>query len=111
MEYKIKNINTINDVATSHGAGIKKVLCSNDEASSNITQIAVSLLTAGEEVEVHIHETMEEHFIIEDGSLEFMIDDKVMTVNSSTYVMVPAGTKHGIKAVTNCKMITIGCAV
>lgn len=111
MEYKIKNINTINDVATSHGAGIKKVLCSNDEASSNITQIAVSLLTAGEEVEVHIHETMEEHFIIEEGSLEFMIDDKVMTVNSSTYVMVPAGTKHGIKAVTNCKMITIGCAV
>ncbi|WP_018464127.1 cupin domain-containing protein [Segatella paludivivens] len=111
MGFTIKNINTINDVATSHGAGIKKVLCSNDEASSNITQIAVSLLTAGEAVEVHIHETMEEHFIIEDGSLEFMIDDKVMTVNSSTYVMVPAGTKHGIKAVTNCKMITIGCAV
>ncbi len=111
MGYIIKNINAINDVMTSHGAGIKKVLCSNDEASSNITQIAVSLLKAGEEVEVHEHETMEEHFIIEDGSLEFMIDDKVMTVNSSTYVMVPAGTKHGIKAVTNCKMITIGCAV
>ena len=54
---------------------------------------------------------MKEHFIIEEGSLEFMIDDKVMTVNSSTYVMIPAGTKHGIKAVTNCKMITIGCAV
>ena len=111
MEYKIKNINTINDVATSHGAGIKKVLCSNDEASSNITQIAVSRLKAEEQVEMHVHETMEEHFIIEEGSLEFMIDDKVMTVNSSTYVMVPAGTKHGIKAVTNCKMITIGCAV
>lgn len=39
MGFTIKNINTINDVATSHGAGIKKVLCSNDEASSNITQI------------------------------------------------------------------------
>ena len=111
MGYIIKNINAINDVKTSHGAGIKKVLCANDEASSNITQIAVSLLKAGEEVEVHVHETMEEHFIIEEGSLEFMIDDKVMTVNSSTYVMIPAGTKHGIKAVTNCKMITIGCAV
>ena len=111
MEYKIKNINTINDVATSHGAGIKKVLCSNDEASSNITQIAVSRLKAEEQVEMHVHETMEEHFIVEDGTIEFVIDDKVMTVNSSTYVMVPAGTKHGIKAVTNCKMITIGCAV
>ena len=111
MGYIIKNINAINDVKTSHCAGIKKVLCSNDEASSNITQIAVSRLKAGEQVEVHVHETMEEHFIIEEGSLEFMIDDKVMTVNSSTYVMIPAGTKHGIKAVTNCKMITIGCAV
>ena len=111
MGFTIKNINTINDIATSHGAGIKKVLCSNDEASSNITQIAVSRLKAGEQVEVHVHETMEEHFIIEDGTLEFMIDDKVMTVNAGTYVMVPAGTKHGIKAVTDCKMITVGCAV
>ncbi len=54
---------------------------------------------------------MKEHFIIEEGSLEFMIDDKVMTVSAGTYVMVHAGTKHGIKAVTDCKMITVGCAV
>ena len=111
MGFKLKNIHTINDVATSHGAGIKKVLCSNDEAVSNITQIAVSRLKAGEQVEVHVHETMEEHFIIEEGTLEFMIDDKVMTVNAGTYVMVPAGAKHGIKAVTDCKMITVGCAI
>ena len=111
MGFKIKNITDINDVMTSHGAGIKKVLCSNDEAASNITQIAVSRLKAGEQVEVHVHETMEEHFVIEDGTIEFMIDDKLMTVTSGTYVMIPARTKHGIKAVTNCKMITIGCAV
>ena len=111
MGYIIKNINTINDVATSHGAGIKKVLCSNDEASSNITQIAVSRLKAEEQVEMHVHETMEEHFIVEDGTIEFVIDDKLMTVTGVTYVMIPAGTKHGIKAVTDCKMITIGCAV
>ena len=47
MKFRFKNINTINEVATSHGAGIKKVLCANDEASSNITQIAVSHLKAG----------------------------------------------------------------
>ena len=111
MGFTIKSINTIYDVATSHGAGIKKVLCSNDEASSNITQIAVSRLKADEQVEEHVHETMEEHFIIEEGTLELMIDDKVMTVNSGTYVMVPTGTKHGIRAVTDCKMITVGCAV
>lgn len=111
MEYKIKNIPEINEVKTSHGAGIKKVLCSNDEASSNITQIATSRLKAEEQVEMHVHETMEEHFIVEDGTIEFVIDDKLMTVTGGTYVMIHAGTKHGIKAVTDCKMITIGCAV
>ena len=111
MGYIIKNINAITDVKTSHGAGIKKVLCANDEASSNITQIAVSRLKAGEQVEVHVHETMEEHFLIEEGTLEFVIDDTIITVNAGSYVMIPAGTKHGIKADTDCKMITIGCAV
>lgn len=111
MGFTIKSINTINDVTTSHGAGIKKVLCSNDQAFSNITQIAMSRLNDGEQVEVHVHETMEEHFIIEDGIIEFVIDDAIITVNAGTYLMVPAGIKHGINAVTDCKMITIGCAV
>ena len=111
MGYIIKNINAINDVKTSHCAGIKKVLCANDEASSNITQIAVSRLKAGEQVEVHVHETMEEHFLIEEGTLEFVIDETIITVNAGSYVMIPARTKHGIKAVTDCKLITIGCAV
>ena len=111
MGAQLKNINAITEVATSHGAGIKKLLCANDETSSNITQIAVSCLKAGEQVEMHEHETMEEHFIVEDGTIEFVIDDKLITVTGGTFVMVPAGTKHGIKAVTDCKMITIGCAV
>ena len=64
MKFTLKNINTINDVATSHGAGTKKVLCANDETSSNITQIAVACLKAGEQVEVHVDKTMEEHLII-----------------------------------------------
>ncbi|WP_018462815.1 hypothetical protein [Segatella paludivivens] len=44
--FKLKNINAINDIATSHEARIKKVLCANDEAAGNITQIAVSHLKA-----------------------------------------------------------------
>ena len=42
MGFNLKNINTTNNVTTSHGAGILKVLCANDEAASNITQIASS---------------------------------------------------------------------
>ncbi len=44
-----QNINTINNIATSHGARIKKMLCANDEVASNITQIAVSHLKSGEQ--------------------------------------------------------------
>lgn len=66
IKFTLKSINTINGVATSHGAGTKKVLCANDETFSNITQISVSRLKTGEKVEVHVHETIEEHFIIED---------------------------------------------
>ncbi|WP_301411228.1 hypothetical protein [Prevotella sp.] len=40
-----------------------------------------------------------------------MIDNKVMTVDAGTYVMIHAGTRHGIKVVTDCKMITVGCGV
>ena len=43
MKFKLKNISIINDVATSHGARIKKVLCANDEAASNINQWLVML--------------------------------------------------------------------
>lgn len=42
MGFNLKNISKINDIAASHSARIKKVLCANDEAAGNITQIAVS---------------------------------------------------------------------
>ena len=42
---------------------------------------------------------------------EYVGFNKVMTVDAGTYVMIHSGTKHGIKAVTDCKMITVGCAV
>ena len=52
-------------------------------------------------------------FWLKIGSLEFMIDYKVGTVDidMGSYVMIHAGTKHGIIAVTDCNMITVGCVV
>lgn len=31
--------------------------------------------------------------------------------NVSSYVIIHAGTKHGIMAITDCNMLTVGCAV
>ncbi|WP_262502956.1 hypothetical protein [Segatella paludivivens] len=40
-----------------------------------------------------------------------MIDHKVGTIDVGSYVMIHTGTKHGIMAITDCNMITVGCAV
>ena len=43
-------------------------------------------------------------FWLKTGPLESMIDNKVVMVDVGSYVMVHAGTKHGIMAITDCKM-------
>ncbi len=44
-----KSIKDIESVVSSHGCGQKKVLLSKDETSTNLTQVAVIYLKAGEE--------------------------------------------------------------
>ena len=39
-------------------------------------------------MEVHMHETMEEHFIIEKGAFEIMLNDKMMAIHVGTYIMI-----------------------
>lgn len=105
----VKNIVKLQGVATSHGEGIKKVLCTNAEAASYITQIAVTTLQAGDAVEAHVHEEIEEHFIFEEGEVELYMDGECTVMKAGTYAMVPCGVKYGMRALTDCKIITIGC--
>jgi quercetin dioxygenase-like cupin family protein len=107
----IKDIDNMIGVATSHGAGLKKVLCSNAETDSNITQIAMTTLRAGEVVDAHVHADMEEHFIFEQGDVELTLNDDLHLIHDRKYVLIPRGVKHGIKALTDCRLITVGCVV
>ncbi len=107
--YKYKELESISSIIGSHGVGLKKVLCSKGEAASNITQIAVSTLKVGDIVAAHVHLDMEEFFIIESGVLEFILNGEAVTAKTGSYIQVPIGMKHSLNAISDVKMITIGC--
>lgn len=105
-----KNIEQIPVVKTSHGCGLKKVLASNDETVSAITQIAETVLKKGETAEMHSHQTMEEFFYILSGELEISVEDKVCHCAKGDFLIIRPGEKHSLKALSDCRMITVGCA-
>ena len=43
----------------------------------------------------HLHHQMEETFLVRQGSLEFLLGDEVVTLNTGDFVRVPPGTRHG----------------
>lgn len=62
-----KHIGKLEPIATSHGVGEKRVIVSQAEIGKPVTQIARTLLRAGERVEKHMHPTMDEHFFFLEG--------------------------------------------
>jgi len=48
----------------------------------------------------HLHQRCEETFHIQEGSLEFLIGDNVVTLNEGDFVRVPPGVKHGYQNVS-----------
>lgn len=107
---KLKNAKEIASVHTSHGCGEKFVLVSGEEAISNITQIAETVLHKGETAELHSHDTMEEFFYILDGKIEFVSKDGSMQCNKGDFIHIMPKELHGLHAVTECRVLTIGCA-
>lgn len=74
-----KNLSDIIPQLTSHGCGEKRVLMGKDDTDTDMTQMAVTRLKAGECVEEHAHNTMEEIFFALSQAL-----CKVMILNSET---------------------------
>lgn len=107
----IRHLNDIIPIITSHAVGLKKVLLSNAEAESGLTQIALTELKAGEIVKVHVHEDMEEAFFVLEGELEAKINNEISTCKSGCFIFVPKGTSHEIKAITDVRFMTIGCEI
>lgn len=106
----IRNFGDIIPATTNHGAGEKRVLIANEETSTAITQVAVTMLKKGEYVETHSHLTMEEHFIFLEGECETTINGNMVMCSAGTFLKIPANTKHSLSPVTDIRMITIGIA-
>ncbi|MEM7016568.1 MAG: cupin domain-containing protein [Pseudomonadota bacterium] len=43
----------------------------------------------------HLHRRCEETFLIQSGTLEFLIDDEVVKLSTGDFVRVPPGVRHG----------------
>lgn len=106
----LKNISDIKGISTAHGIGVKQVLLSGGETDSAVTQIAVTALRDEEEVEVHVHPTMDEHYIILEGYGEMLFNGNWHDCHVGDYLLITKGDKHAMKAKSNMKFITIGIA-
>ena len=102
------NIENINAVFTSHGIGMKKVLISEKETESSITQIAMTYLIAGDQVKCHNHPTMDEHFFIVEGNGVITINGINIPFRKGSFVVVPVNKKHSLKAETDIDILNVG---
>jgi len=48
----------------------------------------------------HLHRRCEETFLIQEGTLDFLIGDEVVTLEEGDFVRVPPGVKHGYQNVS-----------
>ena len=110
MHNIIRELSEITAMPKVHGIGLKRVLLYSNETVSAITQIAVAQLRSGESVEMHIHKTMDEHYIFLEGEAIMFLNDEKHICKNGTYILVCSGTEHSLEALTDIKFITIGVA-
>ena len=106
-----KSLREIQSVITSHAVGEKRVLLSRRESGCNLTQIAVTDLKAGEVALAHIHPDMQEGFYVLEGDLYVMLNDTIQHCHKDDFVYVESGTAHELHAITNVRVMTIGCEI
>lgn len=107
----IRHLDDIPTTITSHGVGQKKVLLASNESGCSLTQIAVTTLDAGEIATAHVHPDMQEAFYVLDGQLEVTLDGEKTVCQKDTFVYVDKCTSHEMHAITDVRIMTIGCVI
>jgi len=107
----VRKLSEINELLTTHGIGYKKILLSNTESNTNLMQAAVGRLITGENIENHVHVTMEEYYFFLSGSVLFSIDKIEYLCNSGYFIKVPCNTFHNIVVKEDCQFIYWGIAI
>ena len=107
----LKYLSDILPQPTAHGVGQKRVLLSQAETDTNLTQIAVTTLQAGEATEEHSHPTMEECFFFLNGEAKLTIEGSSVTCHEGDFVQVKCGERHKLEAVKETRVLTIGVQI
>lgn len=106
MDQKLfQSLSEIKPVPTVHNLGEKFVFLKNEDTPSAITQFAFGKLMPGEDVEPHLHPTMEECFYFIGGEGEYTVNNIMYTVKPETFLRIPANTLHSLK-VTSAAPLT-----
>jgi quercetin dioxygenase-like cupin family protein len=111
LDFLSKEISKLDYENSSHLEVFKKVIFSSSELISLATQVAYTELKVGVEVGEHAHETMEEFFLVLEGSCEFSLDGQRYVLNKETAIRVPPKIRHKIKAITHCRLFYFGVAI
>ena len=106
-----RSFNDIVPVATSHKTGMKRVLLAANESDCPITQIAITDLKAGEVAEAHSHSDMQEGFYVMSGVMDIVLDGVKEHCHAEDFVYVKCGISHELRAITDVRVMTIGCEV
>jgi len=111
MRENVKCLKKINWTNTRHDLVSKKVFYTGDFFESNITQIAYSELQAGQIIDPHSHNSMDEVFFLINGICEFIIDDKCYTARAQSVISIPAKHIHSLRAISLCKFYYFGVEI
>ncbi len=106
MDYK--NISEIEFSNSSHPSQTKKVIFNGNEMTSTVTQVAYAELRAGDSVEEHYHDSMEEVFLILDGECEFSLDGVLHILKKEDVIKIGPKIKHKLTAFQDTKLYYFG---
>lgn len=102
------NISEIEFTKSSHPGHLKKVIFTGFEMTSAVTQVAYAELPAGEIIEEHLHETMEEVFLVLEGNCEFYLNGVPQLLRKDSVIKITPKIKHKLKALTDTKLYYFG---
>ena len=105
-----KHLKDILPQPTSHGTGEKRVLLNGTETETSVTQIAVTLMRAGETAAIHKHNTMEEYFFFLRGEAALTVGEERMVCRAGDFVQITKGNFHTLEAITDTEVMTVGVA-
>ena len=81
---------------TAHNVGQKFVFLKGNETATAVTQVAYGTMEPHEEVELHLHPTMEEYFYFTAGTATYTIGGQSYTCTPGTFIRIPANTPHAL---------------